>query len=121
MITNTAKSFFTQMRRKFFDRRLNREIFDRIMPHLQGEKDHGYPFSTHEQMNAQTEALDVQVLLDTIERQISHMPEAYGESFRHIMHRDLHERFAMYERDAQRRVQRTCDPRLVATRLEPSH
>jgi hypothetical protein len=29
-----------------------------------------YPFSTHEQMNAQTEALNVQVLLDTIERQI---------------------------------------------------
>jgi len=67
-------------------------IHDRIFPHHLGEKDHGYSFRTREEMNAQTQELNVQLLLDAIERHIRNMPDAYGESFRHIMHRDLHER-----------------------------
>lgn len=73
-------------------------------------------------MNAQTEDLDVQALLDTIEGQTRNMPKAYRASFRFIMHRDLHERLRMYEKVARLAVQpKTCDPRLVATRYEPSH
>ena len=120
MITK-LKLFFTQLRQKSFKKRIDREIFDRIFPHHRGEKNHGYPFRTREQMNAQTDALDVQSMFDDIERHIHNMPDAYGESFRHIMHRDLHERLSMYEQLAQRRVRRQCDPRFVATRLEPAH
>ena len=120
MTKTTTGSFFARMRQKFFKRRIDREIFDRIMPHNQKEKDHGYAFNSPEEMKAQTEELDVQALLDAIERHIRNMPTAYGRAFRHIMHRDLHERLSRYEQLAQRRVRRTCDPRLVATRLEPA-
>jgi hypothetical protein len=120
MTRNTKVSFFKRMSQKFFKWRINLEIHDRIFPHHLGEKDHGYSFRTREEMNAQTEELNVQPLLDAIERHIRNMPDAYGESFRHIMHRDLHERLSMYEQEARRRVRRSCDPRFVATRLEPA-
>lgn len=111
-------NFIARMRRKFFDWRINREIHDRIFPHLEREADHGYSFATDEEMNAQTEALDVQPLLDAIERHIRRMPKAYGEAFRHILHRELHERFRRFEQLARRRVQPAdIDPRLVASRL----
>ncbi len=108
------------MRQKLFRWRIEREIFDRIMPHLQREKDHGYSFNTDEEMNAQTEDASVQPLLDTIEGYILEMPDVYGALFRHIMHRDLHERLRMYEHVARRHIRRSCDPHFVATRLEPS-
>lgn len=96
------------------------EIHDRIAPHLEREKDYGYPFGTAEEMDAQTRSLDAQPILDAIERHIRNMPTAYGKAFRHIMHRDLHQRFRMYEHEARRAVQpKTCDPRLVAIRWEP--
>jgi hypothetical protein len=110
----TAGSFFARMRQKFFDWRTNLEIFDRIMPHLQKEKDWGYSFGTEAEMDAQTEQLDAQALLDAIERHASNMPKGYGKAFRHVMHRDLHERLLRYEKVARRRVNRTCDPRFVA-------
>jgi hypothetical protein len=121
MNKNTTGSFFARIRQKFFKWRIDREIFDRIFPHHRGEKDHGYSFDTREQMNAQTEELNVQPLLDDIEKHIHNMPDAYGESFRYIMYRELHERFRMYEQLARRRVRRSCDSRFVATRLEPAH
>ena len=114
------RSYLARIRQKLFDKRLNWEIFDRIFPHHRGEKNHGYPFVTREQMNAQTEELDVQNLLDGIESHIRNMPDAYGESFRHLMHRDLYERLNRYEQVARRRVRRSCDSRFIATHLEPS-
>lgn len=119
MSITTPGSFFARLLQRLFRARIEREIFDRIFPHLERERDHGYPFGTDEEMNAQTEQLDVQPLLDTIEGYILEMPDAYGASFRHIMHRDLHDRFCMYERVARCHVRRSCDPRFVATRLEP--
>jgi len=105
------------MHQKFFDWRINREIFVRMFPHLQREKDHGYPFDSHEEMEAQTDELGVQALLDTVEEHIRNMPRGYGRAFRHIMHRDLHERFRRLEKVARRRVQpKNIDPRFVATR-----
>jgi hypothetical protein len=88
-----------------------------MFPHLEGEKNYGYPFSTDEEMNAQTQELNVQPLLDCIEHHIQNMPKAYGESIRYIMHRDLHERFRLYELVARRGVRpKTCDPRFIAIR-----
>jgi hypothetical protein len=106
--------FFTNIRRKLFNRRVNREIFDRIMPHIQKEQNFGYSFSTNAEMDAQTEQLDTRALLDAIERHARNMPQGYGKAFRHVMHRDLHERLLMYEKIARRRVNRTCDPHFVA-------
>jgi hypothetical protein len=118
MPTNPRSSFITRMRRKFLDWRINHEIHERLFPHHRGDRNFGYPFRSRRQMNEQTEALDVQVLLDSIEQHIRRMPKAYGESFRHILHRDLHEQFRLYEQLARQGVQpEELDPRLVAVRL----
>ncbi len=117
MSKNTTGSFFARLRQRWFDRRLNREIFDRIMPHLERERNAGYSFSTGEEMDAQTEDLDIQPLLDAVEERIRNMPTAYGACFRHIMHRELHARLRRYELAARRRVRRTCDPRHVAVHV----
>jgi len=116
MTRNPAGSFFARMRKKLFKWRIDQEAYDRIAPHLQGEKDHGYPFNTAEQMNAMTEEFSVQALFDSIERQTRRMPKSYGRSFRYIVHRDLYQRLKMYEQVARVRVQPDwCDPRLIAT------
>jgi hypothetical protein len=116
MTTETIGKFFANVRQKLFNRRIDREIYDRIFPHLEQEKDRGYPFDTDAEMNAQTEEFNVQALLDSIEWHAARMPKAYGESFRHIMHRDLHARLCRYAELATRRVQpETCDSRFVAT------
>jgi hypothetical protein len=120
MSRNTSRSFFSGIRQKLFRRRIEQEIFDRIMPHLQRENNHGYPFNSDAEMRAQTQLLDPQPRLDIIERHIHNMPKAYREAFRHVMHRDLYERFCMYEDVARRHVRRSCNSRLVATRLVPS-
>lgn len=115
MIGNTHSSFIGRMRRKFFKWRINREIFDKIFPHLEWEQNHGYPFHTDAEMNAQTESLNVQALLDDVERQTKKLPKAYGEAFRHIMHRDLSVRLNWYVAEARRRTHpKTIDPRFVA-------
>lgn len=116
MIGNVHRSFFAGLRRKFFRRQLNREIFTKLFPHLGQEADQGYPFLTDEEMNAQTEQLEVRLLLERTEQQIRKLPRAYGECFRHIMHRDLHQRLSLYAQMAQRETQpETIDPRFVAT------
>lgn len=114
MPSKPAESFLQQLRQKFLDNRVSREIFDRIFPHIQGEKNHGYAFRSSSEMDAETAKLDAQALLEKIERHASNMPEAYSQAFRHVMHRDLNARLQMYEKIAQQRVRRTCDPRFVA-------
>ena len=112
---NKIRLFLAQQRQKSFKTGINHEIHERLFPHLLGERDFGYSFSSDEGMNALTEKFDVQPLLHDIERHISNMPKSYGESFRHIMHRDLHERFRMYEQVARKAVQpKECNPRFVA-------
>ena len=111
-----TESFTKRVTQRLFRWRTDREIFERIFPHLRREKDCGYVFVTDEEMNRQTEELGVHELLDTIEQQVLRMPKAYGESFRHVMHRDLHERLSMYELVAKRRVKpSSVDRRFVAT------
>lgn len=117
MIQNTNSSFFTQMRRKFFNWRLNREIFHNIFPHVMRESNEGYPFVNRTDMNAHTEAFDLKNLLDGVERQIEALPEAYGECFRYAMHRDLYERLSMYADEAKRQTDPPhVEPRIVPTR-----
>jgi hypothetical protein len=116
MFGNTHRSFFAGLRRRFFRRQLNQEIMGKLFPHLEQETDHGYPFLTPEEMNAQTEQLEVRLQLERIEQQIQKLPRAYGECFRHILHRDLHQRLSLYARVAERETPpATLDPRFVAT------
>jgi hypothetical protein len=117
MPRNKRESFFAHLRQKMFAKAVNWEIFQRLSPHRRREKNYGYSFVTREEMNAETEALNVHGLLDRIEQQIKKMPEGYGASFRYIMHRDLQQRLKMYEEVARPRVKPDwIDPRLIATR-----
>jgi hypothetical protein len=117
--------FFANIRRKFFVWRIDREIHDRIFPHLEKDRDYGYPFNSDEELQkfcADRKFLHLPFVRD-IELDIARMPKAYGEAFRYILYRDLErrsnmpsERMKMYQVLAQRRVKRTCDPRFVAVR-----
>jgi hypothetical protein len=115
MTRNTTGSFFARMRQRFFRWSINREIFANLFPHLEHESDEGYPFVNDVEMVAQSEALDVQSLLEDVEKQIEKLPKAYGQCFRYLMRRDIHERLQMYARLAKRRTPpTTLDPRFVA-------
>ena len=120
MSRNTIGSFLARMRQKHFRNQIEREIYNRLMAHLNGEKDYGYPFSSDAEIDALTETLDVESLLGAIETHTQNMPKAYGQAFRYLLHRDLHERLSMYEQVARRHLRRPCDPRFVATQLEPA-
>jgi hypothetical protein len=114
---NTIKLFFAKIRRKFFDWRVNREIFHKISPHLHKKADHGYQFSSKDELAAAqiNAGLDAQSAFDMIERTAAKMPKFYGDAFRYIAYRDLHERMKMYLEIAEERVQpETCDSRFVA-------
>ena len=116
MITK-LKLFFASIRQKRFDRRVNREIFQQIFPHLNGEANHGYPFNSEEEFEKRClyAELDAKLHVELIEKRAARMPEAYGNAFRYIAYRDLNERMKMYLEIAERRVQpETCDPRFVA-------
>ncbi len=111
------KTFFANLRRRLFNRRVNREIFDKVFPHLNGEANHGYPFDSRDEMVKLHihSGLDAQVKFDMIERTAARLPKAYGDAFRYIAYRDLNERMKMYLEIAAERIQpETCDPRFVA-------
>ncbi len=42
--------FFANIRRKLLNRRVNREIYFKIFPHLNGLGNHGYPFSSNDEL-----------------------------------------------------------------------
>ena len=115
MTKNQISSFLDRVREKFYRKRIDREIFGSIFPHLERERDLGYSFETEEHMDAETERLDARPVLAAIEEHIRRMPRAYGKAFRHVMHRDLNNRLRMYQRFARRQVQPAhMDPRRVA-------
>jgi hypothetical protein len=111
--------FFATFRRKVFAAQVNREIFHKVFPHLRREANHGYPFTSDEEI-VKTHVrgrLQTKLDFDLIERAAARMPKAYAEAFRYILYRDLQKRMEMYMEIAEDRIQpETCDPRLVATR-----
>ena len=116
MITK-LKLFFASIRQKQFDRRVNREIFQKIFPQLNGEANHGYPFGSKDEMVRLHIRNNLQLGLNLrlIGEMAGKMPKAYGDAFRYVAYRDLNERMKMYLEIAARRVQpETCDPRFVA-------
>src|SRR5260221_11344349 len=115
---NTITLFFTNIRRKFFNWRVNREIFHQISPHLRKEADHGYPFDSKDDMVRLhiRGNLHASLNLRLIEQTAARMPKFQGDAFRYIAYRDLNERMEMYlELAGQCAQPETCNPRFVAT------
>jgi hypothetical protein len=82
---NIIKTFFSQIRQKFFAWRI-------------GEGDFGYPFHSKDvmvELHIFT-GLDAQLNFDLIERIAAKMPKFQGDAFRYIAYRDLNARFKMY-------------------------
>ena len=105
-----TESFFTRLRQKLFKWHLEWEIYNRIAPHIHGEKDCGYLFDCEAELCKESLEghINTQLNLEIIERQADHMGKAYGEAFRYIMYRDLNMRLLMYLKLAQRRVPPKC-------------
>lgn len=76
----------------------------RIAPHVNRERDHGYPFGSEPELctAAHHGNLDLLYCLETLERQAVHMDQTYGEALRYVMYRDLNRRLSMYARLAER-------------------
>jgi hypothetical protein len=114
--------FFASIRRKLFNRRVNREIFDNIFPHLNGHADNGYPFhSDHEMVRLHIRMnLQAGLNLRRIAEVAGRMPEAYGNAFRYIAYRDLNEFIERYLEIAEERIYDPTpeDHRLAAKPIE---
>lgn len=114
---NTIGSFLVNIRQLFIWR-IEHEIYYRIFPHLRKERDHGYPFQSHEELKKllEREHTQASALLEAIRRDSAQMPKAYALAFRHIMYRDLNQRLKQYETLMRRCIRPECDAKFVATR-----
>jgi predicted component of type VI protein secretion system len=80
------KKFIANLRRKLFNQRVNREIFDKIFPHLNQEANHGYPFDSDDEMVRLHIRNNLQAGLNLrrIGEVAAKMPKAYSDAFRYI-------------------------------------
>jgi hypothetical protein len=110
--------FFATIRQKLFAARINREINQKFIPHLNQKADHGYPFDSDDEMFSvyvRNRFLSNQLLAQINEITVK-MPRAYGDAFGYIAYRDLNERLQMYVKLAEERVlQEERDKRFVLT------
>ena len=116
---NQIGKFVSSLRQQCFNRRVTREIFGKIFPHLRQDANHGYPFQSKDEMEKLfvRHNLHARINLQLIERTAAKLPKAEGDAFRYIAYRDLNERMEMYLALAEERIRpETCDPQLVATR-----
>lgn len=110
-------SFLTSIVTAYHRWRLHFEISGRLSPHVRGERDGGYPFNDETSLAEAADRghQDAQSHLATIEREAPRMGQAYGNSVRYLLYRDLNRRLARYQRIVrQNRQPETCDPRWVA-------
>jgi hypothetical protein len=123
---NTLTSFFNNIRYTWFVIRTEREIYNRIFPHLEQERDYGYPFDSDEEMRKLCQDGEIAALpfVQNIERDIVRMPKAYGEAFRYILYRELkargtlpRARMKMFRMLARVYIHpEPCDPKFIACR-----
>ena len=104
MILKHFKAILANPRMTIFATCIEREIFHKIFPHLEHEKDHGYQFVNDAGMEALTEMKELRDCLAMLDDQTKAMPKAYGKAFRYIMCRDLNRRLRMYANLAQWRI-----------------
>jgi len=111
------KSFLAYVRFSLFTTRIEREIYHGIFPHLEQEKDCGYPFASDKEFLRQLESgnRELEAAITALRRRTDAMPRAYGQAFRYIVCRDLNQRLKLYAELAKWRAQpKSADPRLVA-------
>lgn len=114
MLEMLARLFRRRTAAEKLDAQINGEIYGRLFPHLNADQDHGYPFVSASELVAHTETLDVLAALESAERQIEELPEAYGRCFRYAMRRDLCEKLRAYKALANCRT----EPNVVWTPAE---
>lgn len=109
--------FFAAIRRTLFARRINREIYQNIFPHLNGHADHGYPFSSDDELHAERlkSSINVKRMVGALDAAALAMPAAEGNAFLYIANRDLEERLRLYLKFANARssLQPAQEPQLV--------
>jgi hypothetical protein len=104
--TSFIGKFIAFLARTLFCTRLEREIYGQVAPHLNRERDCGYPFASFDEIEAMAAQGKRELLerIELIERQAEHMGKAYGDAFRYIMYRDLNRRMLPYLNLAQWRI-----------------
>ena len=110
--------FIANVRNKLFTSRTTQEIHFRILPHIEGRADNGYPFSSAEGLfKARLDGfICARETLHAINHAAGKMSEAEGNAFRYIVARDLNERMRRYLEFAQsRECSSERDTQLVAT------
>jgi hypothetical protein len=106
-------SFFANLGDNLFALSVEREIYHRIAPQINREKDFAYSFRSKPGLRdaALKGHEDFLANIKIIEWQAENMGKFYGEAFRYIMYRDLNNRIREYLHLAQWRV----DPDLRIT------
>ncbi len=111
--------FLARIRRKRFAANITREIYQKIFPHINDHVDHGYPFSSHDEL----ETVRLKGYLsrvrasNEIELAANKMPEAEANAFLYIVNRDLEEQMRMYLKyaNARKYPDSALGPQFVAT------
>ncbi len=114
---NINGKFIANLRQLLFAGRVEKEIRRRILPHLHREADHGYPFSSQDQMveSWMHSALDLEADLSLISKAALKLPKPYGDMLCYVAYRDLHERMKMYQELAKKLNQSDiCDASAAA-------
>ena len=80
------RKFFASIRQWLFAARVEREIYHKVFPQINGQANHGYPFGSKDEMVRQYVCgnLTVHGTLRLIERAAGKMPRAEGDAFRYI-------------------------------------
>lgn len=101
-----------------FQEKKIREIAERLLPHVQGKADHGYPFRSQYELQLVTaeRSLETQLRLSEIETQLERLPEDHALALSYVLHRDMMNLLEMYREIANRKFQVTLlsDEELLA-------
>lgn len=97
--------FLARMRREKFAANISREIYHKIFPHMNGHADHGYPFTTDDELHkARLQgSIEMWKKLRELDSAALQMPDAECNAFLFIVNRDLEERIRMYLKFAHAR------------------
>jgi hypothetical protein len=92
------EKFLARIRREKFARNIEREIFHKIFPHNNGHADHGYPFSSKDELHKARlkGSIELWKTLRALDSAALKMPESECNAFLYIVNRDLEERLRMY-------------------------
>ncbi|MGA9451862.1 MAG: hypothetical protein WBW41_11045 [Verrucomicrobiia bacterium] len=99
--------FIAAIRRQKFLNAIEREIKSKIFPQVKGRADHGYPFSSQDELYKERlrVALELRQTLSDLNSAGLNMPDNECNAFLYVAYRDLNERLKMYEEFARARRQ----------------